>query len=382
MGDQLYRIDSPAVARLRQYFGRENAAAKAPGAPLPPVPSREQLTRILEETFWASLRREEGRAIILSLAFVTPEWCEDPFTLASPLFFSADQLVRIAPAVERPGIHLGVAPEPDGMLEVWGHTHSIPHLAFVLEAAAPGILVVKHRRDDGYGKFVNVAVLNGTKAKFVRMEDGATLDLLKLFTQLLRAIDAERAPALEGIAQILVRLALSMRAHGHGGTLLVVPSEHEEWSESIGQPIKYRARPEFGELRAIEALSPERKKTMEYRDALTRAVDAVAGLTAVDGAVVITHRLGVVGFGAKIRKRPGGSISTGILVTEPVEDDTPRPLPIWAFGGTRHQSAAQFVHDQHDALALVSSQDGRFTVLTWSEERQIVVAHTATALVL
>ena len=31
-------------------------------------------------------------------------------------------------------------------------------------------------------------------------------------------------------------------------------------------------------------------------------------------------------------------------------------------GGTRHLSAAQFVYDQRDALALVASQDGRFTV--------------------
>jgi hypothetical protein len=31
-------------------------------------------------------------------------------------------------------------------------------------------------------------------------------------------------------------------------------------------------------------------------------------------------------------------------------------------GGIRLLSAAQFVHDQHDALALVASQDGRFTV--------------------
>jgi DNA integrity scanning protein DisA with diadenylate cyclase activity len=34
-------------------------------------------------------------------------------------------------------------------------------------------------------------------------------------------------------------------------------------------------------------------------------------------------------------------------------------------GGTRHQSAAQFVFDQKDAIAIVASQDGRLSVLGW-----------------
>jgi hypothetical protein len=51
-------------------------------------------------------------------------------------------------------------------------------------------------------------------------------------------------------------------------------------------------------------------------------------------------------------------------------------------GGTRHQSAAQFVQDQHDAVALVASQDGRFTVFVWSEGAQLVHAHRVEALLL
>jgi hypothetical protein len=43
---------------------------------------------------------------------------------------------------------------------------------------------------------------------------------------------------------------------------------------------------------------------------------------------------------------------------------------------------AQFVHDQHDALAPVASQDGRFTVFTWSELDKMVQAHRIEALLL
>jgi hypothetical protein len=35
-------------------------------------------------------------------------------------------------------------------------------------------------------------------------------------------------------------------------------------------------------------------------------------------------------------------------------------------GGTRRLSAAQFVHDQRNAAALVASQDRRFTIFEWS----------------
>jgi DNA integrity scanning protein DisA with diadenylate cyclase activity len=51
-------------------------------------------------------------------------------------------------------------------------------------------------------------------------------------------------------------------------------------------------------------------------------------------------------------------------------------------GGTRHLAAAQFVHDQHDAVALVASQDGNFTVFTWSELSGMVHAHRIDVLLL
>jgi hypothetical protein len=51
-------------------------------------------------------------------------------------------------------------------------------------------------------------------------------------------------------------------------------------------------------------------------------------------------------------------------------------------GGTRHLSAAQFAYDQRDALALVASQDGRFTAFAWSPSEEIVRAHRIESLLL
>jgi hypothetical protein len=71
-----------------------------------------------------------------------------------------------------------------------------------------------------------------------------------------------------------------------------------------------------------------------------------------------------------------------ILLTEPIEgvrDITVDPAHL---GGTRHLSAAQFSHDQRNAIALVASQDGQFTVFAWSSQQNIVHAHRLETLLL
>jgi hypothetical protein len=71
-----------------------------------------------------------------------------------------------------------------------------------------------------------------------------------------------------------------------------------------------------------------------------------------------------------------------ITMTEPVEGGRPVTMTSTELGGTRHLSAAQFVHDQHDAIALVASQDRRFTVFAWSPCEERVHAHRVEVLLL
>ena len=71
-----------------------------------------------------------------------------------------------------------------------------------------------------------------------------------------------------------------------------------------------------------------------------------------------------------------------MILTEPIKDGGAVVVSPAQSGGTRHLSAAQFVHDQRDALALVASQDGRFTIFTWSSCEGMVHAHRVDALLL
>jgi hypothetical protein len=79
----------------------------------------------------------------------------------------------------------------------------------------------------------------------------------------------------------------------------------------------------------------------------------------------------LLAFGAKIGLSSNGLPVEQMLVTEPVVGNIGAIIHPSQNGGTRHLSAAQFVFSQRDAIALVSSQDGRFTIFSWVTLRRI-----------
>jgi hypothetical protein len=128
--------------------------------------------------------------------------------------------------------------------------------------------------------------------------------------------------------------------------------------------------------------SKEDPDSHEWQEDLRRAVDQIAGLTAVDGATLVNDRYELLAFGAKIIRRRGNPTVERVLVTEPIDGSVMTEATPVQLGGTRHLSAAQFVSDQREASALVASQDGRFTIFTWSEAEGGVHAHRVEALLL
>jgi len=276
--------------------------------------------------------------------------------------------VRLAPAVERPGIHLGVW-QYEQELKVWGTTRVVPTSCFVLEVIEPGLLVVKVRRAEPSTKFSNIAVLDGAKVKFIVQQD---VNFAEFPSRLRSFLTFYSSGGREESDHVLVRLALSIRAHQRGGSLLIVPDGNSDWRASIVRPISYSVLPPFSEVEAL----------LEDSDGLRSAIDALAGWTAVDGATVISDRFALLASGVKIVSRDASRRVEKILVTEPVEGSQPTIMEPSQLGNTRHLSAAQFIHDQRDAVALVASQDGRFTVFGWSASRQTVVAHRLEALLL
>lgn len=393
------RIVAPAVAtHLRLH-----RAALPPHDPLLPplelLPDAHTIEAIVDAAFWASVRREEGYVPKISLAFLRPLKEIRPLIFAQPLPLDPSALTHLAAAVERPGIHLGVWPasanvgslsDPTSQrwqggphsrtapLTVWGTTHIVPPFCFVVEVIAPGLLVLKHRPRHESRKFVNVAVLEGDRIKIVDERASLKADCPALLTSML---GFDTSALNDETLSVQVQLALSMRRHGRGGILLIVPAGSDAWRESIVHPITYAVDPAFGELAELLGRHGD-MPGHEWWEETSRAIDALAGLTAVDGAAVITSGYDLLAFGAKITRRRGGAAVEQIIVTEPVEDCSAEWMHPGQLGGTRHLSAAQFVHDQPGAVALVASQDGRFTIFAWSPGDNAVHAHRVEVLLL
>jgi hypothetical protein len=374
-----YPAARTVATRVHEHFARHLRAVQDEGLPsataLIDVGSIEAM---IDAAFWASLRHEEGYISKISLAFLRPEETEHPLCFEQPLPLDPSLLARVAPAVERPGIHLGVWRNRDA-LSVWGTARIIPRFCFVLEVVDAGLLVVKHHRGEERSKFVNVAVLEGDQVKVVDENASALPDCPALLTSML---GFEAPAAWTDSVNVLVQIAVSMRAHQRGGSLLVVPAGSDQWRESIVRPVSYGITPPFTELAELMCKPVDGWQERHWQDALERSVEAIAGLTAVDGATLITDRYDVLAFGAKIGRRDGAPRVEQVIVTEPVEGSVAATVNPTQLGGTRHLSAAQFVHDQRDALALIASQDGRFTIFAWSPCEGMVHAHRVEVLLL
>jgi hypothetical protein len=378
-----YQAAGIAAPLVEAHFERHLAEARRMGEDgLAPQPDAKSIACIINATFWASFRPEEGRFPKISIAYLPPEQAGQPMVFEHPLPLTAGVLTKLAPAVERPEIHLGVWNHGDE-LRVWGTTRTIPSFCFVIEDIEPGLLVIKHRRLDGFGKYANVAVLKGEQVKVVD-EKGTSLPDCPALLRALLAFTAAATNGPQHSLNILVQLSASMRAHAHGGLILVVPSDSDRWRESIAQPILYSVTPAFSALSDLvrNEVAEEDEDRKQWESAVRRAVDTIGGMTAVDGATVINDRYEVLAFGAKIRRKEGSMPVDKWVITEPVVGNLPIVVQPTEHGGTRHLSAAQFVYDQRDALALVASQDGKFTVFAWSPCEEMVHAHRVESLLM
>ncbi len=372
MTEPTYPAARTIAGRVEAQFARLLDAARQRGDDdLAPLPDALAVEAILNAGFWASLRREENYAPTISLAFVAAEQVTRPLRFERRLPLQPGSLARLAPAVRRPGIHLGVWRDGDD-LHVWGATRTLPTLCFVLEVLAPGLLVVKQPRGRA-SKFVNVAVLEGDQIKIV--DEGATRlrGCPRVLSSLLDTTTSSGDE--EDGVNVAIQLAVSMRAHQRGGALLIVPGDDDAWHRSVVRPVSYSLVPTDSDVAQLMRGSAEERRRLEWRESLHRAVDALAGLTAVDGATIISDQYKLLAFGAKLHRRDESEPVERVLVTEPIEGAPNAIVDPAELGGTRHLSAAQFVYDQRDAAALVASQDGRFTVFAWSPREEMVRAH-------
>ena len=190
---------------------------------------------------------------------------------------------------------------------------------------------------------------------------------------------------------VLRRVLATVRAAQHGGTLILIPRARVSEFLSDGRyvQVKYAFDDEeprkriltlmiaiTKELARAEGANASTVGWQEYEtsraphlvemdEALFEVAHLVADLTRVDGAVLLTDSLEVLGFGVEI----AGELPEVSRVAR--AHDLDAAAQTWVRTdrvGTRHRSAYRLCQAVRDALALVVSQDGGLRFIRWHDQ--------------
>ncbi|MFV0438703.1 MAG: putative sensor domain DACNV-containing protein [Desulfopila sp.] len=341
------------------------------------IPSSEHLAAIIDGAFWTSFYREEDNEITVSLIFTESEKSFDTFLFDHPILFDVRNLVKLGAALENPRADIGVWPDDDGQLQIWGFKTRAEDVLIAdlwIQALEPGRVLVTFG-----GKSLGAIIDN----------QGVFVDHANLMQTVIPQLSLPQAGGSDGLLEMvrytsLLTIARAMRAHGRGGTLLIVPGNSDGWLRSIAVPVPYTGGASFLESDYDVAQKPTllgpvtdffsaliKKKQSSQRDKFSRVIaqidqqcQRIARLTAVDGALVMTFDRFVYCFGAKIVRAEGQEVPTVFKVLKPYEGHTGEVVSLMDVGGTRHQSAVMFAHANPGAVAIVVSQDGGVSFFT------------------
>jgi hypothetical protein len=369
-----------------------------------PPPDPVVLTELISALYQASLLFEEGHAVECHVVWATLAQLEaQPVKLldfhlmrfAEPRAWNEQELRRLSPAVQYPSSLLAVEQAPSGQLQIWGMLFSehkwdqvldspgqepqLPPQALLIQVSRPGnlvfyygarrLLTLQRGRIDGHG-FVQFPMAWGA---------GRFVENHLLAGRLLG--EAPLAPAHDELMLQLVlymqRRALTrMRANGHGGLVVLVPTARVAALTTPGGVLrpKYRLLPAGAGPRYSAVIQALVQRLLELGEAswdllqnshdeqlrnLTAQIDhfadCIAGMTAVDGALVLTQQIDIVGFGVEIQATqvPLNAVYQAL----DVEGSALQAVPA-DHGGTRHRAAYRLCLAAPDCLAIVVSQDG------------------------
>lgn len=365
-----FRLNADFIRDLAEWYSDDVTPIESSSSGWRPTfPKRrvmQHVRSLLEESFWASLRTEEGRPHNFELKYGPPgEWNQshrDAIVLDESLPFNSRKLAKLAPALHRNQV-IGVWPRDvatgRGDLVIWGFTQGSGPLS--VRVIEPGKIIASVGIEGKAG-------IDGQRADFV--SSFAIALLREVFAKARRSDSQQDAYLVEVFRSADLKIiARSMRAHGSGGTLLIV----RDYDESLIDRTGYTVKPDETfkvYLTARDSMLREGGlggDTKDFREFL----ESIGQLTAVDGATMVTYDLCLGAFGIKVRPKNSDAFTirhSGPFDHSELRIENSRDTD-W---GTRHQSAAQFIFDKRDALAIVASHDGKLSVFMWDEANQAV----------
>ena len=338
--------------------------------------------------------------------------------------FSISELRRLAPATNPSHIAIGVEPLGSGDLEIWGlidfgsswgklvrgeiGSAKLPPNILIVTSFEPGHIKISRRGHDliafkggeiNYGK----SVLFGDRPIGVLLENESN-KFCKSLNLGKRAHECEPSDVKHTLTEKLAKdqyvnffrsISLNIQSLGHGGTLLIVP---ENTILTSILKIKYPVESSISKIlfgKKIELLQQcgslnmkiyKRKEKilskdeLENRDHIYAKSEAndrsiadllnfFGALSQVDGAVVLTDTLKILGFGAEIII--AGEGPKNVKIADDIKGRKGKKISAESYG-TRHRSAFRFCSKVDSAIAFVFSQDGEMKVIKKGESEVVV----------
>lgn len=365
------------------------------------LPSLADLRVIIETSFLASLKREEGRSLSFAVVLLPKHKVEEEFKTSGrkQLIFNFDESL---PFIESSIIKLASAFDPrisaliagprganSNEYEIWGvmffrPSHNLfneipagmPEFSYfrpdvmMVTAASRGSLIIS-RGDSRIGHFAAGTFIAATPTPFTsRAMGNCIIECIKGDEGYKKYQNSYWRIFIDSIKYLLSEASI----RGHGGTLIIIPERmKEECSKGYIEKYPFDHDLEIEKI-ILEQLNPTRDIVFNIllNKLLSERLSFLSQLSCVDGALILTSNLNPVSFGAKLSSEEwNGKVIRGPDGFNPEGEvlDTTNL-------GTRHGSALNFVGNFYSVIAFVISQDGPIrgfikkdnnTILCWPD---------------
>lgn len=393
------------------------------------LPDFDALEDLISTCYQVSQMQEEARGLRFRIMLCEPEDIDGDghgeakglFTLvfAEPRPYNEYELLKLGPSTDYNNSLIGIRYRKSEGLHIWGLIHSGSKWMHVIHGGskqatplppALGINVVGSGRlivcrgqnilAQLSGGHITSPATNVFQSQWVAERFGRVRDKLAILHESnpnnikdeWAQIDAAFVPTL--YLQFFKHVISTMRRSGHGGTIISFPAGVEKLiaRENAYIDLKYRFA-EHGsrnQLRKIvlhimevlatncgrlygsgyhagwkDYVSLQTEELAQLDERIFKFARFIARLTGVDGAVVTTEGLELIGFGAIIQgtMAMGGSVA---LALDP--EAVRRQIELIESVGTRHRSLYYLCHQLQDVLGIIVSQDAKARVVTWSRD--------------
>ena len=383
------------------------------------LPEEGTVENLISACYQASMLREEERAVTFRVILCDPGRLppnEGPpggihrLEFHEPRRFDIQEIRRLSPAADYYRSIIGVCVDEEGELKIWGLVHSGPRWlregqggrdappplprALVLRVHGPGRIAVDVgqetlcKLDEGRISDVSMDVFRSrwlpntfapVRQELAEIHEGLR-DQARKKGQVWARLDNDITRVIG--QHTIKRIISAVRGSHHGGTVVIVPPDlADDILEGRYVSLKYRfvgAEPRrrfrtlivdvMSELAHSHAGAPARDPVGwdDYEatsdaslslldEAIFEVAHLIAGLTAVDGAVVMTQRFEMLGFGGEI----SGDLPAAETVERALDLEAAETIEEPTDGvGTRHRSAYRLCNALGSVISVVISQDG------------------------